>query len=138
MDISKLYIPNTNKWIKYYEDLQNGKKPYANGYIGMNQNGGSIASMNATYMIPVEKHINHHNTENKPIPFKVVSPAQGVVDRAKSEVKRSVTEQTDLKKIKRRESSKKSRSKRRRLKPKVKKQKGKKSVKRKRSTDIFQ
>jgi hypothetical protein len=62
--MDKIYVPDTQKWIHYYQNLgKNGHNPYAN-YIHRGKKhigGGSLSGTLRQFSIPVEPS---HETEN--------------------------------------------------------------------------
>lgn len=92
MDVTKIYVPDPQKWIKYYQHMADIRKPSRiYQWTGINQSGGSISGIGNSYMIPVESsstsNISHKDNTN----VKLISPAQSTVDQAASEIKRTVT-----------------------------------------------
>ena len=84
--MDKLYVPDPNKWVKYYQGVVTGKtNPYAEQMT--KQIGGSIKRMSNQFLIPVG---DRHKTTDQPstdVKLQLVSPAQQVVEQAKDEIK---------------------------------------------------
>lgn len=130
MDSNKVYVPNPQKWIRYYESMAKGSH---NPYVGQNggnsgkQMGGSLVGSPGTFMVPIETHKDSKSHQADPMTIKLVSPSEQVVQQAKAEL------QIEKKGIKRKNPLKKnSSSKRRRMIKTPIKSKGKKSVKKNR------
>lgn len=88
--MERLYIPNAQKWVQYYGNMAKGNRNLyvnQNGYGKRKQIGGSLVGSQGTYMIPVEDtaSINGHDSKNS-MTIKLVSPAQQIVEQAKSEI----------------------------------------------------
>lgn len=87
-----MYVPNVGKWMKYYQDVVQGKE---NAYVNnVNRNvkqwGGGISQNANEFMIPIDKN-NNEGEKSLPareIDVNMVSPAQQVVEQAKSALKR--------------------------------------------------
>ncbi|KAK3108766.1 hypothetical protein FSP39_015239 [Pinctada imbricata] len=87
---SKTYIPNAKKWIQYYDTVIKKKhRPYSKIRYA-NQHGGSIASTAPNYMVPIE-HAQKNSNSQSDMKINLVSPAQQVVEQAKSEITRDLT-----------------------------------------------
>jgi len=92
MNISKMYVPNVDKWVRYYKDVASGKE---NVYIenttrDVKQRGGGLSQNPNEFMISIDKS-NRQGEKSLPareINLNMISPAQEVVERAKSELKR--------------------------------------------------
>ena len=98
-----MYVPNSQKWMKYYENTAKG---YHNPYVDQKgergkQIGGSLTGSQGTFMVPIEDASHSINARpSNPVTVKLVSPSQQVVEQAKSEP------QAERKTIKRKASSK--------------------------------
>ena len=91
-----LYIPDTNKWIKFFRNLNSGK---FNSYqYGRGQKGSGIGNFSrGTYMIPVDPHVKDDDVaedkkqsaiKEQPQPIiKMVSPVAANLEQAKSYLK---------------------------------------------------
>lgn len=130
MNINKMYIPNTEKWIHYYENLgKNGRNPYIDyAHRGGKQiGGGSLSGTSPQFITPIGPL--HKGEHNKKVTVKLVSPVQQTIDQAKDEVERNQLQQG----IKRKRSNKSVSSTRKRSRKqtsKVKKAKKKSTIKR--------
>ena len=104
MDPSKLYVPDPQKWVKFYKHLADGKiNHYSINQIGEGEN-------NQSPILTVDKYIDQsENKSTKQPALKLVSTTEQIVDQAKSELKR---EGEDLKMISRQLKSHNSKSKR--------------------------
>lgn len=125
-----MYVPNPQKWIRYYESMAKGSH---NPYLGQNggnsgkQIGGSLVGSPGTFMVPIERHENSKSHQADTMPIKLVSPSEQVVQQAKAELqieKKGIKRKNQLKNI--------SSSKRHRMVKTHIKSKGKKSVKKNR------
>lgn len=91
MDISKLYIPNPQKWIDHYQKIghsdHNGYMQNKNGTM-RRQRGGSLNSSTSAFM----QRIEDRNRKDTPISTNIdmVSPVQQTEDQAKYQIKRVV------------------------------------------------
>lgn len=113
MNPSKLYVPNPQKWVKFYKHMADGKFRLH----PTNQMGGGHAAQ--SFIAPIDKFVDQYdNSTPKQPSLKLVSTTEQMVDQAKSELKR---EGEDLKtlaqaikgqKRKRLQSGKTSKSKR--------------------------
>lgn len=84
-----MYVPNAQKWVKYYENMAKG---YHNPYVDQTggkqkQIGGSLAGTRGSFMVPVGDTTTPVNThESTPMKVELVSPSQQVVEQAKAEL----------------------------------------------------
>ena len=86
--MDKLYIPNPKKWMKFYNDLVDGKiKPQdtnrglqVGGNLGRRQVGGG--------MITIDNYLPQETDKIKDVKLTMVSPAQQIVRQAEAELKR--------------------------------------------------
>ncbi len=79
MNSQKMYIPNMEKWSKYYENVVQGKN---NSYINYMHNMGK----NGSFMIPVEKPTTVKDSTaiaNEKCKIQLVSPSAQMVEMAK-------------------------------------------------------
>ncbi|CAC5415705.1 unnamed protein product [Mytilus coruscus] len=89
MDSSKMYVPDPQKWVKYYESMAKGNH---NPYIdrkgrNVKQIGGSLTGSHGTFMVPIDETSNPSNKQpTNSLAVQLVSPSQQVVDQAKSEL----------------------------------------------------
>lgn len=87
MDVSKMYIPDPQKWMKYYEQVAKG---HHNAYINNKnrttfQRGGSIARKTVGFMDSIGlQSLRPKSSE----PIEIVSPVHQVVDQAESNIRR--------------------------------------------------
>lgn len=92
MDPSRLYVPDPQKWVKFYKNVAEGKvKQFATNQVGAGSAGHS-------FITPIDKYLTHFeksSSSNQP-PVKLVSPTEQIVDQAKNELKR---EGEDLKSL---------------------------------------
>lgn len=84
-----MYIPDAQKWVKYYENMAKG---YNNPFINqtgtkIKQIGGSLSGSQGQFMIPIEEtsRLTDSLSQN-PVRVQLVSPAQQVAEQAKSEL----------------------------------------------------
>ncbi|MES9885141.1 MAG: hypothetical protein ABW185_30235 [Sedimenticola sp.] len=90
MNSQTIYVPNIQKWIRYYGAV--AKKTH-NSYAdaissGVNQRGGSISGTTNNFMVPIDEHAAS-DTDRPEVKVEMVSPAQQDTERARSEMKRS-------------------------------------------------
>ena len=97
MDTKLLYVPDHQKWIKYYEKI--GQTIHPSSVTGAerwkNQRGGSISKTTSNYIIPIESPSNTHKYKNhtsaaKSVSVNLISPSQATTNQARSEIKRIV------------------------------------------------
>lgn len=125
MDPKHFYVPDHQKWLKYYERLGQAKKTDVK--IKKNQTGGSIAKMAAKLVTPIEsiaKPRDDKDKEKEPVIVNLISPSEATVQQAESELAR---ETEHIKGAKRKASSNQKQNKKRR-----------KNAKKSSSPDIFQ
>ena len=84
-----MYIPNPQKWVKYYESMTKGHQhPFIDQRGGrMKQIGGSLSGSQGSFMVPIEeasKSVNLHPLN--PMKVELASPSQQFVEQAKSEL----------------------------------------------------
>ena len=136
MEHSKLYVPNPQTWVQFFDRVAKGK-------VKM----GQIGAGNVSRILPVE-YDTCRQSEAEQLAVKVVSPAEQTVDQAKSELER---ENINLSKVRgmiqkaQRRRGRKTREKKKKKKIgkiiKKKRQTGGRKVKvqkRKKTKDIFQ
>lgn len=133
MDFKRLYLPDHQKWLKYYQARGVKTSEVAgNNKRKRHQIGGSIGKSYTPRVIPIESKTEKLITKSDdPIQINLVSPAEATVQQAESELSREAEE---LKHIKRKSSGGGSASKRNKQKKRKEKKKRKTS---KTSTDIF-
>lgn len=89
MDSNKMYVPNPQKWMTYYESMAKGyHNPYVDQKGGQGkQIGGSLSGNRGTLMVPIEEIPHSTNSlSSNPVKVNLVSPSQQVVEQAKSEL----------------------------------------------------
>jgi len=88
--MDKMYIPNTQKWIQYYQNLgKNGHNPYLH-YSQRDRKqigGGSLSGSPQQFITPVGPE--HKSDHEEKVTVNLVSPVQQSIDQAKDEVKRN-------------------------------------------------
>lgn len=87
----KMYIPDAQKWTRFYHNIINNEQIPIVHRSFQNQRGGSISSTPSGYIQPIEqtKDITNIKTDtNQNLDIKLVSPSQQTLDQARSEVKR--------------------------------------------------
>ena len=82
MNPSKLYVPNPQKWVSFFDRV-------SKGLTTLNQSGGARQSR----VISVESPNSKQNANQ--LPLKAVSPAQQTVLQAKSELERENIKPSD-------------------------------------------
>ena len=73
----KLFIPNPQKWIHFYDKVTDGK-------VKLIQSGGSRTSQ----ILPLESYTPVEKAENQQLAVKAVSPTEQTTLQAKSELER--------------------------------------------------
>lgn len=85
-----MFIPNTQKWIQYYQNGdKNGHNPYIN-YIhreGKQIGGGSLSGSPRQFITPIGQPNKSSHEER--VTVQLVSPVQQTIDQAKDEVERN-------------------------------------------------
>lgn len=90
-----LYVPDPQKWTNFYLQIHRGKvSPYADHTMKGYQRGGGLRNKTFPFMLSIDKYAIDSNDKN--IKLNLSSPAEQVVDQAKSEVRR----ETSIKKVK--------------------------------------
>ena len=135
MNVNKMYIPNTQKWINFYQNLgTSGHNPYIN-YAhkpGRQIGGGSLTGSPRQFIMPVGLPHKDTNHDDK-LTVKLVSPVQQSTDQAKDEVERENMKQ-GIKRKRSQQSFSPTRKRPRKQTQKVKKNKKKTLVKRHKKT----
>lgn len=144
MNAKNLYVPNHEKWLRYYENVSSHRHLLpTTGVVNKTEKGEEtgINTQSSQSIIPIELEKKvHSNKEKVASPeVKLVSPSQQTVEKAESVLKR-----TNMRRIKKRQPSKRKFSYKKTFKKagrkgsgsKVKRQSKKKSRKRQ-SKDIF-
>ena len=85
MNSSKLYVPNPQKWVDFFDKVAQGK-------VKLDQHGGG----NVSHIIPMDQYASSHSNTTQ-LPVKIVSPSEQVVDQAKSELERENIKPTQIK-----------------------------------------
>ena len=81
-----MYIPNTRKWIHYYQNLgKDGHNPYVNYARGKQIGGGSLSGSPQQFSTPVGP--SHKGGHDEKVTVNVV---QQLIDQANDEVKRNI------------------------------------------------
>ncbi|CAC5409973.1 unnamed protein product [Mytilus coruscus] len=94
MNVNKMYIPNTPKWIQFYNNV--GKSEH-NPYIkyahkqGKQTGGGSLTGSPRQFMTPIGPPQKGEHDEK--VTVKLVSPVEQTTNQAKNEVKRENVKQ---------------------------------------------
>lgn len=90
-----MYVPDHQKWIKYYEKIGQTVHPSSvtGGERWKNQRGGSISKTTNNYIIPIESPSNTHAYKNnigaaKSVSVNLISPSQATTNQAQSEIER--------------------------------------------------
>ena len=89
--MDKMYIPNTQKWIHYYQNVgKDGHNPYINNAHrgGKQTGGGSLSGSPQQFITPIGPP--HKNDHNEKVMVNLVSPVQQSINQAKDEVKRNM------------------------------------------------
>ena len=97
-----MYIPNPQKWVKYYESMTKGHQNPCIDLRGgrMKQIGGSLSGSQGSFMVPIEEASTSVNLHpSNPMKFEIASPSQQFIEQAKSEL------QAEKKGIKRKNAS---------------------------------
>lgn len=84
MDPSKLYVPDPQKWMKFYKNMADGKIKL----FSTNQIGGGLNSN--SFIAPIDKYVgqSEQSPSTDQTPVKLVSTTEQFVDQAKQELKR--------------------------------------------------
>ena len=90
MNVRNLYVPDPQKWAKYYEKTVSGEyNPYANKLKNnLNQVGGSLNMPNRGFIVPIDAHAKNNTHESEPVKLKMISPTEQIVEQARNELKR--------------------------------------------------
>lgn len=91
MNQNQQYIPNHEKWLKYYDSIGTSEHPGYYIYSGRRSNGntaGSVGKFGKNNIIPIETHTKKSGDKKPEVKVEFVSPAQQVVEQAASEIKR--------------------------------------------------
>lgn len=77
MTVSNLYIPNTQKFLRYYDKITSGHhKTYANSLslYSLTQRGGSISGNGNELMVPIDDSTLQKPREQENVPVNIISP----------------------------------------------------------------
>lgn len=137
MDVSNMYVPDPEKWLKFYKD-----NTHHQNIRNRHQKGGSLVIGGQTEITPIEIKKNPTaKTEISNVPVKIVSPSQAVVDQAKTEINRKTKSKRLLKGKRKHKSRSRTGKRQRKKRTKLVKSKSLKAYKRKskkkKHTDIF-
>lgn len=93
MDVNKtLYVPDTKKWTMFYMRVGNGDvNPYTNHTMKGYQRGGGLRNKTSPYMLSIDNYTRGATDRDVKQKINVTSPAEQVVEQAKSEIKREKT-----------------------------------------------
>ena len=83
MNSSKLYVPDPQKWVKFYRHMADGKvRLQPASQLG----NGKVAH---SFIAPIDHYVKQfEDSASEQPPIKLVTPAEQVVEQAKSELKR--------------------------------------------------
>lgn len=130
MNVKKMYIPNTQKWIQFSNNVgKSGHNPYIK-YAhkqGKQTGGGSLTGSPHQFMTPIGPPQKGEHDDK--VTVKLVSPVEQTTNQAKNEVKRGNVKQ-GLKRKRPQKIASSSRKRSRKQTQKVKKSKKKSSIKR--------
>ena len=86
--MDKIYVPDPQKWVKYYQNMMTEKR---HPYFYKRQKGGSLKGKSIQSVIPAGG-LNEQTTKAPINDMKVelVSPTQQVIEQAKAEIKSPV------------------------------------------------
>ena len=84
---SRLYVPDAQKWTKFYMEMQGGNvSPYEDQTMKVYQRGGGLRNKTSPYMLSIDKYAK--NADSRNLKLNMTSPAEQVVEQAKSELER--------------------------------------------------
>jgi hypothetical protein len=85
----KLYVPNANKWMRFYSQINRGNvNPYANHTMKGYHRGGGLRNKTSPFMMSIDSYAKDNEANGKDLKINVTSPAEQIVEQAKSEIKR--------------------------------------------------
>ena len=89
MNSNKLYIPNPQTWIKYYENVgKNGHNPrIIKRQHGGNQIGGSLTGTDNQFIVPIEPPAHMTNTTQQLENMTMSSPSKQFLEQARHQIK---------------------------------------------------
>lgn len=90
MNRHQQYVPNHEKWIKYYETVGSSEHPqYFRSEKTSNRQGAkSLGKNGENKIIPIEKQSQKNATKQPELKVELVSPTKQVIDQASSEIRR--------------------------------------------------
>ena len=91
MNQNQLYIPNHEKWVKYYEELGTTEHPIyfqPGNRKNLGKTSGSIGKRGEKGIIPIETATHKLSNNVGKLKVELVSPVQQVVEQAASEINR--------------------------------------------------
>ncbi|MCG8113110.1 MAG: hypothetical protein N0E59_20355 [Candidatus Thiodiazotropha taylori] len=92
MNLSKLYVPDPQKWVRFYKHVAEGKIKLNS--TNQMRGGGRVSH---SFIAPIDKYLKQLEDSTSTLPpIKLVSSTEQIVDQAKSELKR---EGEDLKRV---------------------------------------
>lgn len=87
-----LYVPDTKKWTMFYMQVGNGDvNPYTNHTMKGYQRGGGLRNKTSPYMLSIDNYTRGATERDVNHKINMTSPAEQVVEQAKSEIKRDKT-----------------------------------------------
>lgn len=95
MDVNnKMYVPDTKKWTMFYTHINRGSvNPYTDHTMKEYQRGGGLRNKTSPYMISIDNYTKRAVEQDTNPKINMTSPAEQVVEQAKSEVKRKKGQQ---------------------------------------------
>lgn len=85
----KLYVPDAKKWMRFYTQINEGNvNPYADHTMKGYQRGGGLRNKTSPFMVSIDKYVNDMDNAGKKPVINMTSPAEQIVEQAKSEMKR--------------------------------------------------
>lgn len=90
MNHNHQYVPNYEKWIKFYESVGTSEHPiyFHSGKISDKKINGTINKIEQNRIIPIETRDQKCTDKTPGLKVEFVSPAQQIVEQATSEIKR--------------------------------------------------
>lgn len=90
MDFNKkLYVPDTKKWTRFYMQISKGNvNPYTDHTMKGYQRGGGLRNKTSPFMLSIDTYAKDMDDSHKNPKINVTSPAEQIVEQAKSEIKR--------------------------------------------------
>lgn len=85
-----MYIPNTQKWVQFYQNLgKDGSNPYIKYRHTPGKQVGSGSLVGSPRQIITPAGLPHKGEHNEKVTVNLVSPVQQTINQAKDEVKRT-------------------------------------------------